>query len=953
MNSKTKILTIILIFIYLFICAIVVSVAQDTTLSVTGHVIDETTGNPVTEHLLLVTVTGSGYYQDYEFYTNDAGYYGSDSIPAPSQGEIRAVTYDCIGEEHAQEAYFNPGNYSFVFDFEICNDSIPQGDCENWFFYETWSFIDFTFFGESLPSANIYIWDFGDGNSGTGEVVLHSYDPNLNDLVYVTLTTIAIDTATGDSCFVFSIQEIWVGNYGGDCQAYFEYTVDSLPTGGYLAQFTDLSIGNPTFWMWEFGDGWYSEEQNPTHIYIIPGTYIVCLTIFSDSTNCYDIYCEEVIIGSGGSGDCENWFWYDTFDNVTFDFFGESFPFPAYEWLWDFGDGNTGIGQDVTHTFDPGTGNIFVVKLTTYSVTPGTTDTCFAESTQEVWIGNPFNCENWFWYETNDNVTFDFFGESFPFPADEWFWDFGDGETAYGQQVSHTFDPNQGDVFNVSLLTVTYDPFFGDSCVAISDQWVWVGNTMNCHANFYYEPDSLDELTVNFFDSSSGMITRSLWDFGDGAFSEESNPTHVFPWPGSYSVCLSVFSDTLGFYCFDTYCLDVEIVYSLSSNFSFTLDTISGLINNYYFTDISIGNADTWLWDFGDGNVSTLQNTTHQYSEPGEYEVCLEVSRSFPNNVTYTDTYCQTIKTPSYFDFGGQVFINNFPMNNYSGDTTIVDTGMAFLYRKYENTLIPVDTNIFYYYGYYWFTQVREGDYIVKVGLTENSLNYNNYATSYHEKALHWDKANTLQLYDTNYFVNVDLIELYGIGQGPGSISGFLTVSDKDFLNSSLVSEIEILLFDSNSNPLTFTITDESGNFAFENIPLGSYKLYAEATGFISFEVSVYLDENNQSVTNINLELYEQTIGTEEYFEMKAAIGNIYPNPVREKFSVDIKLDNNAVLMIDIFNISGQKVKEQKINLNKGSHILSFNSDVLPHGVYLLSIISGDRKIIETRKFVK
>jgi len=775
MNYKTKILTIVLIFIYLFICAVVVSVAQDTTLSVTGHIMDETTGNPVTNHLVLVTVTGSGFYEDYEFYTNDAGYYGNDSILAPGQGLVRAATIDCIGEEHAHEEYFNPGNYSFVFDFEICNDSIPQGDCENWFFYETWNNLDFTFIGESFPPADIYLWDFGDGYAGTGQIATHSYDPNINDFISVILTTIAIDPASGDSCFALSEQQVWVGSNGGDCFADFEYTVDSTPPGVYLAQFTDMSIGEPTNWFWEFGDGEYSEEQNPEHIYYEQGIYLVCLTIMGDSINCYDMVCEEVIIG--GMNDCE--------------------------------------------------------------------------------------------------------------------------------------------------------------------------------ANFYYVQDNLNELTINFFDSSSGLITYWFWDFGDGDFSEETNPIHTYSDPGIYQVCLSVFSDSLGFFCSDTYCSNTEIEYSLSSDFSFSLDTISGLTNNYYFTDISIGNPETWFWDFGDGNVSTLQNPVHQFSETGEYEICLEVSRSFPNSGTYTVTYCQTLETPNYFDFGGQVFIDGFPLNNYNGDTTIVDTGMAFLYRKYDNSLIPIDTNIFYDYGYYWFSQVREGDYIVKTGLTENSLNHNNYVTSYHENALYWDKANTLYLYDTNYLVNVDLIELLGIDQGPGSISGFVTVSDKDFLNPLLVSEIEILLFDNDYNPLTFTITDESGNFAFENIPLGSYKLYAEATGFISFEVSVYLDENNQSVSNINLELYEQTVGIEEYFESVTAVGNIYPNPVREKFSVDIQLDDNADLLINIFNINGQKVKEQQLNLNKGSHTLSFNGDVLPHGVYLVLITSGDRKIIETRKFVK
>ena len=102
------------------------------------------------------------------------------------------------------------------------------------------------------------------------------------------------------------------------------------------------------------------------------------------------------------------------------------------------------------------------------------------------------------------------------------------------------------------------------------------------------------------------------------------------------------------------------------------MDTLSGLTNNYYFTDNSIGDADSWLWSFGDGNVSTLQNPVHQYEQSGEYEVCLEVSRSFYNAGTYTDTYCQAIETPNYWDFGGQVFIDGFPMNNYSGDTTVV-----------------------------------------------------------------------------------------------------------------------------------------------------------------------------------------------------------------------------------------------------------------------------------------
>jgi PKD repeat protein len=359
--------------------------AQNATLSVTGHVTDDVTGAPIQNHLVLVSVLGGGMSQDYEFYTNDAGFYGSDSIPASSQGLVRAATIDCIGEEHAQEAYFYPGNYSFVFDFEICNDSIPSGDCENWFWYETNDNITFDFYGESFPyPANEWIWDFGDGETGYGQNITHTYDTTLYNIVWVTLTTVSYDPNTADSCIATSTQVVWVGNQGSNCQANFEYTIDSVPTGAYVVQFTDLSIGDPTFWMWDFGDGTFSEEQNPEHIYDIQGTYLVCLTIFSDSmNNCYDTYCEEIVIGSGGGGGCENFFWYFPINNTTFTFYGEAVPVPADEYLWDFGDGTTGSGQQIDHTFDPNMGNVFLVTLTTigWDITG---DTCVAESMQAI-----------------------------------------------------------------------------------------------------------------------------------------------------------------------------------------------------------------------------------------------------------------------------------------------------------------------------------------------------------------------------------------------------------------------------------------------------------------------------------------------------------------------------------------------------------------------------------------
>lgn len=55
------------------------------------------------------------------------------------------------------------------------------------------------------------------------------------------------------------------------------------PLVGYnstTVHFTDLSIGNPTSWDWDFGDGvQHATIQNPVHAYMSPGLYSVTLTV--------------------------------------------------------------------------------------------------------------------------------------------------------------------------------------------------------------------------------------------------------------------------------------------------------------------------------------------------------------------------------------------------------------------------------------------------------------------------------------------------------------------------------------------------------------------------------------------------------------------------------------------------------------------------------------------------
>ena len=58
-------------------------------------------------------------------------------------------------------------------------------------------------------------------------------------------------------------------------------------------QFYDQTSGNVTAWCWDFGDGTYSELQNPQHTFAGTGPYNVCLTIL-DENGCKDQICQTI-----------------------------------------------------------------------------------------------------------------------------------------------------------------------------------------------------------------------------------------------------------------------------------------------------------------------------------------------------------------------------------------------------------------------------------------------------------------------------------------------------------------------------------------------------------------------------------------------------------------------------------------------------------------------------------
>ena len=141
--------------------------------------------------------------------------------------------------------------------------------------------------------------------------------------------------------------------------------------------------------------------------------------------------------------------------------------------------------------------------------------------------------------------------------------------------------------------------------------------------------------TVSFTVTSTGEPISWLWDFEDGNTSTQQNPTHTYAASGTYTICLTA-TNTPGVN--NTFCSPVTVSLTPAVA-SFTSNAANAVVS---FTDTSTGGPISWLWDFGDGNTSTQQNTTHTYAAPGTYTICLTAA-----NVGGIDMSCSQV-TVSY-----------------------------------------------------------------------------------------------------------------------------------------------------------------------------------------------------------------------------------------------------------------------------------------------------------------
>jgi gliding motility-associated-like protein len=497
---------------------------------------------------------------------------------------------------------------------------------------------DSIIFTNLVTGGNTYLWDFGDQTTTSDSAPSHVYGGPGLYLVKLVSTNLTNGCITDSSMFVsvFNI-DCRAGAISPECYPF------AIPFSA------DSSQDAINVW-WDFGDPasgalntltQSNPPYNALHTYNQHGLYNV-VVVAQDFNTCTDTARFQVhMIGpdagfiSSPSTGCLN---PPTGLPVTFTDTSHTDGGAISGWSWNFGNGAGWTSSaSGTTTKNYTTAGLFTVRLAVVDIN-GCVDTATVvngvnpTNPSAIITNNNFGCRD---------VSKNFGGSAGPngtfLNPVNFQWNFGDGQTGNGMNVSHTYNAN-------GQYTVTLTVTDANGCSSTTQQ---VNDIYTTSAHFIPSTTTACE-TVNgvkrakvagVFVSDSTMHTANAnYDWNFSVFRDSTSILSTYNYdfltaPGTYDVTLTLTND---YGCKDTYTVPGAVVVpGPTGSYSFTPDSgCTPLTVNFTGSSPS---STAFVWDFGDGNVTTgsMTSITHTYLTQGVYTPQFLLGFQLPNDFCY------------------------------------------------------------------------------------------------------------------------------------------------------------------------------------------------------------------------------------------------------------------------------------------------------------------------------
>jgi PKD repeat protein len=432
------------------------------------------------------------------------------------------------------------------------------------------------------------------------------------------------------------------------------FTVSPTPVLANVPSIFDASSSTPgsgsagiVSYSWNFGDGAQASGRSVSHTFNAQASFLVTLTVVNDRGVAAST---TQSVGAGALGAPKPAFVF----SPTAPAAGQTVQFNADQstaapghtittYNWNFGDGSTASGLLTSHVYTVANSYNVVLSVLDDTGQKGTISQSISVAAGGGGGSGGPTARFTFSPATPTALQAVFFNGSTSTAATghtitTYAWDFGDGTTALGVSVAHTF--TAAGTFTVTL-TVTDDILQkGTIGATVPVTIAGSGSLTAAFNNSPTDPRSGQLVSFNANQSSpQASITAYDWDFGDGTVVNGQtsfliNHTYFTATGNTFVIRLTVHDNTGRV---ATVANSLPVTSGTGPTASFTVTPSPAPVN----TSVAFnGSSSTpgaqpianYQWDFGDGSavVSTglVNNTSHTYTVTGTYVIRLTVTDS-------------------------------------------------------------------------------------------------------------------------------------------------------------------------------------------------------------------------------------------------------------------------------------------------------------------------------------
>lgn len=536
-----------------------------------------------------------------------------------------------------------------------------------------------------------------------------------------------------------------------------------------------------------------------------------------------------------------------------------------------------------------------------------------------------------------------------------WQWDFGDGSSSIAENPSHKY-------FTAGKYDIKLKAIAVTACMDSIVKTITIGNAPV--AGFSVAPSCPGEVPA--VKNNSMYADHYKWYFGDSATSTDSLPLHRYTKGGLYTISLVAYS-TYG--CSDSVSAK-ELIYTPPTT-DFTYSTLCTTPSVAFKDNSSIGSdtIQSYYWDFGDSNTTTVRNPIHRYAHRGVYNVTY-VLTTHCNDTIHKQIIIPRLKAAfGYVNaclndsiiFQDSSLTDGIKISSYSwnfGDSTASSlanpkhkykkTGTYKVSLRIQSALGCIDTvsrTVIVHpapKAYFKTTDVCLGDDMV---FTDSSAVPSGGNTVYY-----WsfgDGKTSTQQNPTHQYNNAGVykvVEMVISGFCRDSFSRTVTVwpaANAVFSYSVTGQHVQFIPDDT----LMKTYAWDFGDTTSSTLIHPEHRYQHTGTYTVTLKTSssgICQDSMSENVTIISAGLTETAV--------KGFSVNVYPNPFSDNANIDYSIAERSMVQINIFDELGRKIELQRADLMPAGQyhlqLKASNLDLAP-GLYHVQFIVNSGSIVK------